>query len=388
MVDVQALRASFETTYGCEASVFTAPGRVNLIGEHTDYNDGFVLPMAIERHTAVAAAARSDRKVRVQSLDEGGSFEFDLSAPGPKQRRLWLDYVEGTAQALLARGFALRGADLLLVSDVPRGAGLSSSAALEMSVGLALATLGENSPIDRVKLALAGQAAEHEYVGTKCGIMDQYISALGQKDHALLIDCRSLEPTAVPLQLGDNVVLMCDSRVHHELASSAYNRRREECRQGVTLLERALPGIKALRDVTTEQFQEHEALLPEPVRARCRHVVTENARTLEATQALRAGDLATFGRLMVESHESLRRDYEVSCAELDTLVDIATGEPGVHGARMTGGGFGGCTVNLVATSALERVSEALRRKYAEQYGKEPQIFVSRAAQGAAQIDGL
>jgi galactokinase len=380
--DLSSLRAAFLSAYGKSPRIFSAPGRVNLIGEHTDYNDGFVLPMAIDRRTAVAAAKRPDRKIVVQSKNIGKAEQIDLDHPGPKQRGSWLDYIEGTAQALEQRGLVLSGAEMLIDSDVPSGAGLSSSAALEMSVALALSSLAGESRLSRVELALAGQSAEHTYVGTMCGIMDQFIASLGQADHALLIDCRSLEPQAVPLALPDAVILICDTKVKHELASSEYNKRRAECQQGVKLLKEALPDVRALRDVTVEQFEKHEGRLPEPIRKRCRHVITENDRTVAAVRALSRNDLAEFGRLMALSHRSLRDDYEVSCPELDVSVDVATSVPGVYGARMTGGGFGGCTVNLVANHAVQPVTQALRAELERRFGRRPDIFSSRASDGA------
>jgi galactokinase len=380
--DLESLRAAFRSAYGKSPRIFSAPGRVNLIGEHTDYNDGFVLPMAIDRRTAVAAAARTDRKVIVRSKTIGKAEEFDLDHPGPKQRGSWLDYIEGTAQALEQRALRLNGAELLIDSDVPSGAGLSSSAALEMAVALALSSLANDSRLTRVEMALAGQSAEHTYVGTMCGIMDQFIASLGQADHALLIDCRSLEPQAVPLALPGAVVLICDTRVKHELASSEYNKRRAECQQGVKLLKEALPDIRALRDVSVDQFAAHESRLPEIIRKRCRHVVTENDRTLAATRALARNDLAEFGRLMGLSHRSLRDDYEVSCPELDAAASVASSVAGVYGARMTGGGFGGCTVNLVAEGSVNAVSESLRTELDRRFGKRPELFVSRASDGA------
>ncbi|MES1184500.1 MAG: galactokinase [Myxococcales bacterium] len=382
VVDVARLRAEFQALYAAEAQVFSAPGRVNLIGEHTDYNEGFVLPMAIERRAFVAGAPNASSKVRVKSLTLGQSFEFDLERPGPKRRGQWIDYVEGTARALLERGFPVVGTDLLIDSDVPAGAGVSASAALELSIGLALAVLGGTPDPDRVKLALAGQAAEHQYVGTMCGIMDQYIAAMGQTDAALLIDCRSLETRSVPIRLNDVSVLVCDTRVKHELSSSEYNLRRAECLRGSNILAKSLPGVRTLRDVSVADFERFATELPGVVRSRCRHVVTENARTLAAAEALSAGDLRTMGRLMSESHVSLRDDYAVSCEELDVAVDIARGEPGVYGSRMTGGGFGGCTVSLVNNGAVARVGRAVKEAFAARGWKEPELFASKACQGA------
>jgi galactokinase len=386
MIDLGALRRTFETLYGREPRLFSAPGRVNLIGEHTDYNDGFVLPMAIDRRTVVAAAARSDRRVRVRSLNLEEAAEFNLDSPGTPLRRHWLDYVEGVARILEEGGLRLGGADLAIESEVPVGAGLSSSAALEVSVGLALISVS-GAEIDGVQLALVGQAAEHKYVGANVGIMDQFTAALARRGHALLIDCRTLEWSPIPLNMPDTAVVVCDTRVKHELASSEYNTRRAECERGVRLLREFLPGIKALRDVSPEELKEHERHLPEPIRRRCRHVVSENARTLACADALRAGRLEEMGRLMALSHESLRDDYEVSSPELDLLVEIAnTLRIATVGARMTGGGFGGCTVNLVRRAALEEFQEVIRREYSRVTNIDPVIYLVEADNGA-QEDG-
>ena len=380
VVDVARLKAEFQALYGAPAQVFSAPGRVNLIGEHTDYNEGFVLPMAIERRTYVAGAPNGTSRVRVRSL--GQSVELDLERPGPKRRGIWLDYVEGTARALLDRGLPVVGCDLLLDSDVPTGAGVSASAALELSVGIALAMLSGTPEPDRVKLALAGQAAEHQYVGTMCGIMDQYIAAMGQEGAALLIDCRTLETKAVPIRLRDVSVLVCDTRVKHELSSSEYNLRRAECLRAANILAKSLPGVRTLRDVSLANFSQYATELPGVVRSRCRHVVTENARTLAAVDALTAGDLQAMGKLMSESHVSLRDDYQVSCEELDVAVDVASSQAGVYGSRMTGGGFGGCTVSLVDNSAVERVGRVVKEAFAARGWNEPELFASQACQGA------
>ena len=387
MIDYAALRRAFQDLYGTEARLFRAPGRVNLIGEHTDYNDGFVLPMAIDREACVAIAPRADRLVRIHAVNLDEHAEFDLDHPGARERGIWLDYIEGVARALERRGDArLGGADLAIASDVPVGAGLSSSAALEVSSGLALATIS-GIAVDKVELALAGQEAEHTYVGAKVGIMDQFIASLGQAGHALLIDCRSLQTTAIPVDTTETLIAICDSRVKHELSASEYNTRRAECEQGVELLQRAgMTNIRALRDVSVTEFEHYEDALPEPVRRRCRHVVTENARTLAAASALKEGRLAEMGQLMLASHESLRRDYEVSCRELDVLVELAMSRANsTLGARMTGGGFGGCTVNLVRRDALESFRETMMREYERVIGHAPNIYVSEAGEGAREV---
>jgi galactokinase len=323
--------------------------------------------------------------VRVASLDLGEEIEIDLDRPGPPRRGGWIDRIEGVAQSLAARAVSLGGADLVLAGDVPRGAGLSSSAALEVAVGFALWSLAGDTP-DRVALALAAQSAENEWVGTRCGVMDPMIAALGAADCALLIDCRSLESTAVPLALPDHVIVVCDTGVTHDLASSAYNDRRAECERGVDVLRRWLPGIRALRDLSPADLEPLTGELPEPVRRRCRHVVSENARTQAAAAALRAGDLVRFGRLMAESHRSLRDDYEVSCPELDLLAEVAAATPGVLGGRMTGGGFGGCVIALCERAAEERFAAAADAAFEARFGRRPALFSSRAAAGAQELE--
>ena len=384
MIDRDFLRKSFTQLYQKEPRLFRAPGRVNLIGEHTDYNEGFVLPMAIDRETVVAAAARDDSRVRVRAIDVNDAAEFDLSAEGERLRGSWQDYVEGIARTLQEKEASLRGADLMIHSDVPIGAGLSSSSALEVAVGLALLSLS-GLKIEPTALALAAQQTEHVYVGINSGIMDQLIAAKGLEGHALLIDCRTLETEQIPLDTKECAVVICDTRVKHELASSEYNERRRQCERGVELLRDKLLNIHSLRDVSLEDFQKYEGMLPEVIRRRCRHVVTENERTLSAAEALRAGNLALMGRLMYLSHESLRDDYEVSCHELDLLVKIASNVEGVVGARMTGGGFGGCTVNLVLRDALEKFQQVISQKFSEATSYEPALYVSEPSDGAEEI---
>ncbi|HZH03474.1 MAG TPA: galactokinase, partial [Myxococcaceae bacterium] len=363
--------------------LFRAPGRVNLIGEHTDYNDGFVLPMALERATVIAAAPREDRRVEVVSSGHAPTA-FDLDAQWGGTQHAWTDYVEGVARVLESAGHRLRGANLMVESDVPSGAGLSSSAALEISVGQALLSLS-GIPVDAKALALWGQKAEHQYVGMLCGVMDQFIVALGKAAHALLIDCRSLEARPVPLDLSRHAVVVCDSGVKHQLASSEYNLRRAECEKGVELLRPVMPAIRALRDVSPQAFEEHQKLLPDVVRRRVRHVVTENARTLAAAQALEGGKPELFGELMAQSHASLRDDYQVSCDELDVLVELASALPQVLGARMTGGGFGGCTVNLVNAGGAEEMQRKVAEGYQRRFGRIPATFITRAGDGAREL---
>lgn len=380
MVSVEALKKAFRSLYGEEPRLFSAPGRVNLIGEHTDYNDGFVLPIAVNRRTVVAAAPGEDQIIRVHSLDLDEQATIDLSKEYSSNTTHWLSYIEGVARVLLEQGIKLRGAKLAITSNVPMGSGMSSSAALEMSVGFALLNLA-GAKIDLIQLALAAQKAEHVYAGAKVGLMDQLAAAFGKKHHALLIDCRSMDRTPIELNMPGTQVVVCDTNVKHELATSAYNERRAECEQGVEILRQKLPNIRALRDVDIKDFEAYEELLPEPIRRRCRHVVTENERTLQGAEALRQGRVSEFGKLMLRSHQSLRDDYEVSCPELDIMVELAMQQEGVAGARMTGGGFGGCTVNLVRQEALDHFSEFVMREYTERTGIRGSIYVVEAADG-------
>ena len=376
----------FRKLHGDPTGIFRAPGRVNLIGEHTDYNDGFVMPAALEFYTYVAAGPRNDRELSVYSIDYNESRHFDLDdiAPGPTGH--WSDYVRGVAGVLQASGDAIRGANLVIKGEVPIGAGLSSSAAIEVASALALLT---NSGLtwSRLQIALACQRAEHEYAGTKCGIMDQFISCCGRSNHALLLDCRSLDFELLKIEERIRIVV-CNTMVKHELAAGEYNRRRADCEAGVRFLQRFMPEIRALRDVSLSQLAEYGAGLAPITYRRCRHVISENARVLEAADLLKAGNLVRFGILMGESHRSLRDDYEVSCNELDLMVKLANQCGGVYGARMTGGGFGGCTVNLVDADAVEEFKATVAREYESATGLHPDIYVCTAADGASEITNL
>jgi galactokinase len=384
MTDPGRAGRAFREAFGRAPRLFRAPGRVNLIGEHTDYNDGFVLPIALDRDTVAAASERDDRRLVARSADGGEPGEIDLDAAPTARRGTWLDYVEGTARVVEERFGRLRGADLLVAGDVPVGAGLSSSAALEISVGTALAALA-GLPLDGRALALAGQAAEHRFVGTRCGIMDQLASVLGRAGHALFVDCRSLDVRAIPVHPERAAVLVFDSGVRHQHSSGEYNVRRAQCEEAVARLAARRAGIRALRDVTPAELG--EAGLPEPLRRRARHVVTEIARTEEAAAALTRGDLAGFGRLMYASHASLRDDYEVSVPELDALVEAAAATSGVLGARMTGGGFGGCAIALVERARVQFAGASIAAAYANRFGRSPGWFVTGAAEGAGEIAG-
>ncbi|MFH0803066.1 MAG: galactokinase [bacterium] len=356
-----------------------APGRVNLIGEHTDYNEGFVFPAALECEVRVAAGPAIDGKVRLFSVDFNEEDRFEASGFSRNAEKPWTNYVRGVLQQMLSLG--ARPFNAVISGNVPLGSGLSSSAALEVATAFALNRVFGLS-IPPVELALLCQRAENQFVGVQCGIMDQFISALGRENHALLIDCRDLSYRPVPLNLEGHSLVIADSRAPRELAASAYNERRAECEEGVRLLGIRFPGIRALRDVTGEAFQEAEGGLPEPIRRRCRHVVSENIRTLEAARVLSEGDLARFGELMTASHVSLRDDYKVSSEYLDLLVETALDGEECLGSRLTGAGFGGCTVSLVRSEGVPGFKERLTRVYRKKTDLVPVIYVSRACRGA------
>jgi galactokinase len=378
----QLLRA-FRERFSTAATIHRAPGRVNLIGEHTDYNDGFVLPAAIEFYCWVAAAPRGDRKLVVHSENFNETVEASLDSLLATSKNHWANYPVGVAWALERAGKRLGGANLLIAGEVPLGAGLSSSAAIEVATGAALLYESGNS-IDRAELAKLCQQAENEFVGARCGIMDQFVSCHGQASHALLLDCRSLAFELVKLPPGIQLVI-CNTMVRHELGSSEYNLRRADCEEGVRKLSAVLPGIRTLRDVHIGQLKLHRELLSPKEFARCRHVITENARVQNAVQALQSGDIKALGFLMHESHHSLRDDYEVSCAELDIMTEIAGAQPGIVGCRMTGGGFGGCTINLVEDAAVEVFQKNVAAQYHARTGITPEIYVSRASDAMQQV---
>jgi UDPglucose--hexose-1-phosphate uridylyltransferase len=377
---VEALAEAFGPGPGAVTAF--APGRVNLIGEHTDYNDGHVLPMALEAGLSVAARPRAGREVRARAVDLGASVSFPLDGPHrPDPAHPWSNYLRGVVQALQQAGVRLEGVDLAFGGTLAQGAGLSSSAALEVATALALQAL-HGFPMDLPRLARICQAAENQLVGVQCGIMDPFASLAARAGHALLLDCRSLACEQVPLHLAGHAVAVIHSGVRHALVGSEYNRRRQDCAAGVEALRARFPGVAALRDATPQMLEACQGALDPVVFRRCRHVVAEEARVLGAIAALRAGDLAGFGALMDASHASLRDDYEVSCPEVDLLVELTRRTPGVLGARITGGGFGGCTVNLVERGALARLREEVLPAYVSRTGKEAWLVVGEGADGA------
>jgi len=382
---VPDVREEFARIFGDGGRIWTirAPGRVNLIGEHTDYSDGFVFPMAIEPEVRIACRARTDGKVRLASTVFPGQIaEFSIDRKIERGEPAWANYSRGVAAEFLAAGIPLVGMDAVFINTLPVGGGLSSSAAIEVGTARALLALNGRD-MDERRLALLCQRAEHHYANVPCGIMDQTIVASGRKGHAMLLDCRDLSRTFVPIDPTELRVVIVNSMVRHELSGGEYAERRRQCEQGVAHFANSGPKIKALRDVNIEQLQSAKSALPEVVYRRCRHVITENARTTKAAQKLADRHYEQVGELMVQSHNSLRDDFEVSCVELDFLSAEAITIKGVYGARMTGGGFGGCIVALVQPGAIERFSQHLNQAYPAKFGKKPGIFVTTATQGAS-----
>jgi galactokinase len=377
------LTQRFEKLFGTRPRIFRAPGRVNLIGEHTDYNDGFVMPAAVGFSTYVAIAVRPGRKLVIHSQEFPGNFEFDLDHLPQHRTGTWCDYILGVASVLIRRGLELQGANLLVHGEVPIGAGLSSSAAVEVSSAFALMSMGETQlPLPEV--ARLCREAENTFVGARVGIMDQFVSCMGKAEHAILLDCRSLNFQSVPIPAEIRLVV-CNTMVKHDLATGAYNKRREECEEGVRYFSKWDPTIRALRDVSVEMLDQHVHDLPATIAKRCTHVVHENRRTLAAAHALTEGDLSRVGELMRESHHSLRDLYEVSCRELDLMVEAAEDSPGFCGGRMTGGGFGGCTINLVHEENTEEFARRIAESYRQQTGINPQVYLCTAEDGAGEL---
>lgn len=394
------LMARFRSIFGREPDfVARAPGRVNLIGEHTDYNDGFVLPMAIDLDVTIVGALRDDYTVRLHSANFDDDAAFSLDHIHKLSKNTWSNYARGVADVLQNAGFALRGFEGVMYGDVPIGSGLSSSAATEMATVMAFKAADERATeqteriegntkisassahsvasLDGVQAARFSQNAENEFVGVNCGIMDQFISSLGQAGRALFIDCRSLDYELVPMPQGVTLVVV-DTSAPRSLAASAYNERRAQCEQAAQAF-----GVPALRDVSVETFERRQGELPDLIAKRASHVIYENQRVLDAVTALRANDVVKFGQLMNQSHDSLRDGYEVSSKELDAVVEIARGVRGVHGARMTGAGFGGCAIALVDDHQVDQLTQAIKRDYPRRTGREPKVYACLASDGAS-----
>lgn len=377
---------------GGETRIFKSPGRVNLIGEHVDYCGGPVMPAALTMETTIIARKRNDNKLRLKATDLDIFVEAELDELEKFKGKLkWGDYQLGVALELIKDGYKLCGADLLYDDTVPHGGGLSSSAAIEVSTALCLATFaneeaGKNEKINMIEMALIGQRAEHNFIGVNCGIMDQFASAMGKRDHAIFLNCATLDYEHVPLNLGDCKLVLTNTNVKHSLGSSKYNERRAECEEGLKALQKAIPDAKQLADITPEQFEEHKELIEnEVVRRRIKHVVGECARVHESVNAMKANDLVRFGELMNASHDSLQYDYEVTCPELDFLSAEARKLDGVLGSRMTGAGFGGCTVSIIKDSAVDEYIQKVGKLYKDKFDIEASFYISDVGDGGKEV---
>ena len=376
------------TDTGLTKGAFSAPGRVNLIGEHTDYNEGFVLPVAIDKKIIMLGQLREDRLVQVFDLVYKTKIKFSLDSLTPLKKESWANYLMGVMDEIQKAGYLLQGVNLVFTSNIPQRAGLSSSAALEVVTALTMAKLNslEIKPLEMAHLC---RRAENNFVGVACGIMDQYVSCLGQKNYALFIDCRTNDYELIPFKNHNYQVVICNSKVQRGLVNSEYNKRMEECKIATEFFKHKLNReIRALRDIGIDEYEKYQAQLPEIITRRARHVISENYRVQVGVQALREGNFSAFGQLMIESHRSLKNDYEVSCAELDLLVDLALKQEGVLGARMTGAGFGGCTVNLLKKDYVNAFEKTIKQEYKKITGILPEIYVTPPAEGAKQLAQL
>ncbi|HXB94249.1 MAG TPA: galactokinase [Puia sp.] len=360
-----------------------SPGRVNLIGEHTDYNNGFVLPAAIDKAICMAVSRRDDDELRIVSLDLGQSYSGFVGRVVPSGMH-WPDYILGVIEQLQTMGCETGGFNMVFGGDIPLGAGMSSSAALECATAFALNELF-GLQLDRLTMVKLSQAAENEFVGMKCGIMDQFASMFGQKDQVIRLDCQSLTYQYFPFRMEGIRIVLLDTRVKHSLVSSQYNIRRQQCETGVRMVQRSHPNVRSLRDVTSDMLMENATPADELIVRRCSYVIEENQRLLAGTEDLQRGDLASFGRRMFGSHDGLSRKYEVSCPELDFLVDQVREEPGVIGARMMGGGFGGCTINLVKEDAIDGLVQRLGPLYLQKMNKELRVYVAQIENGTSLV---
>ncbi len=369
----------FEEFFRCKPIISRAPGRVNLIGEHTDYNDGFVLPATVDKEIVFALQKNNTERVRVWALDMDEIDEFVLSEMKP--RKGWINYVIGVFAEMAKRGVKVSGVDIVFTGDVPLGAGMSSSAALESALATGLNFLFQGG-LSKLDLALAAQAAEHNYAGVKCGLMDQYASIFGLKDQVIKLDCRSKQHTYYSFDFSEFMLVLCDTQVKHSLASSEYNVRREQCEKGVEIIQKKYSSVKNLRDVTLEMLYELKNEIEPIIFKRCEYVIEENNRVEEACNALINKDFKKFGQYMYQSHEGLQHKYEVSCKELDFLVETARNIPWVLGARMMGGGFGGCTINLISRKRVDDFIDIMTRKYKEKLGLEMKAYKVTIGDGA------
>lgn len=377
------LNKLFIEHFGNSPRIFRSPGRINLIGEHTDYNQGFVMPVAVDKEIVLAIALSDTSEFCIKSIDQNEEVSFDLENYGQVQTA-WAKYLIGVIDELLKKGMDIQPVNILFTGNIPQGAGMSSSAALECATVYALNEMFDLS-LTKWELVKTAQAAENNYVGVQCGIMDQFASVFGQKHHALLLDCRSLGFGISPLLLDDYTLVLADTMVKHSLASSEYNTRREECDEGLEVLKKFFPELKSLRDVSLEQLETCREHLSDLIYKRCSYVVKEIKRVQDAAEALQEADFATFGKLMYETHAGLQHEYEVSCLELDLLVASTQSLPYVAGARMMGGGFGGCTINLVEKSQMDSFKSKLQNDYQIKFGKQAQFYEVSSSNGTCEI---
>ncbi|MBE7049188.1 MAG: galactokinase [Ruminococcaceae bacterium] len=393
-MNISQLKKEFVKIYGGDESdirVFASPGRVNLIGEHTDYNGGYVFPAALKMNTTVLARKRDDDIIRLKATDLENIVEADIKKLDSYKGIKWGDYQIGVMYILSEAGYTIVGADLLYHDTVPHGSGLSSSAANEVSTALCFATLsneknGKNEKVDMIEMAKISQKAEREYAGVNCGIMDQFASSMGKENHAIFLDCKTLDFSLVPLDLGNKKIVISNTNKKHALGSSKYNERRAECEKGLEILKSAMPEKNFLGEISKEEFDTHKHLITdEVILKRVTHVIEEDDRVLRAVDALKCGDIETFGKLMNSSHDSLRDNYEVSCFELDTMVDEARKIKGVIGSRMTGAGFGGCTVSIVDGASVDEYIEKVGKNYEEKTGIKPDFYVTETGDGGKEI---
>lgn len=381
----EKVESVFRKNFNKEPLIIRSPGRVNLIGEHTDYNMGFVLPAAISKSVYFAIGISNNSHCRLIALDMNDSYEFEIENL-QRSKKVWPNYLMGIIDQFLKSGYKLGGVNCVFSGDVPIGAGMSSSAALGAGFAFALNEVYQLgvSNIDLVKLS---QKSENEFVGLKCGIMDQYINIFGRPDSVLKIDCRTLEHKYYPFKFSDVSIVLFDTCVSRSLASSEYNKRRAECNEGVAIISKKYQDVKSLRDVTIEMLEENKSLMSETVYKRCKYVIEENNRVLLACSALESMDLKQFGIYMNESHIGLSKKYEVSCNELDYLYELVVDKSCVYGSRMMGAGFGGCTINLIKNDCIEEISNLVKEKYKQRFGREPKVYITSIGSGTQVIKG-
>ena len=385
MKKIQSVISKFKSLYTSDPSVFRAPGRINIIGEHTDYNNGFVLPTAINKEMYFAIAPNTEQKIRLFAYDLDESLEISLSEITKQTKCAWANYLLGVIHQLQKHEIPIQGVNVVFGGNIPIGAGISSSAAIECGFLYALNELF-NLQLDSITITKFAQKAEHEYAGVNCGIMDQFAVVFSKEDTVIKLDCKTLEHEYVPLFLHDYKIILCDSNVSHNLASSEYNVRRDQCNEGVDLISKKFPFIFSLRDVSISLLEECKQLLPVIIYNRCLYVVEENNRVLAMCNALQESDYFRVGELLYESHEGLQHLYEVSCKELDELVEIAKNTPGVLGARMMGGGFGGCTLQIVHNSSVNRFVAIIQKEYYEKHHKQENIIIAELTKGVSEIN--